>query len=523
MPTKVIMPQLGESVVEGTVGRWMVQEGQAVKEYEPLLAVTTDKVDTEVPAPASGILLKIHITEGQTVAAGTLLAEIGTAEETPGGDSPADNGHAANGRAAAHAADVQASAEVAPPAPGGGRSNWTPLALRMASEHGISPDDVPGTGPGGKVTKEDVEAFLAATEGAEALEAAPSGSGTGFISPAVRRLAAEMGVDLSQVVGTGAGGRITKKDVLAYVATPSPRAEPAAAAAEELAPWERPGTGDLFKPTDEMGREEAQPAAGERPKALPPAPPLHSRAVSSATSSATLDSELMPLSAVRKSIAKHMLVSKQTSPHVTTVMEVDLTRVVKARERLKGDFDRQGVRLTFTPFFVQAIVAGLKAKPEANSSFGEDGLLVHRRVHVGMAVAIPDGLIVPVIRDADERSLLGLARAVNDLAERARTRKLAPEEVQGGTFTLTNHGTAGSLFATPIINQPQAGILGVGAIEKRAVVISKGHPLLPDAEDALVIRPMAYLSFTFDHRVLDGQGADGFLAAVKVFLEHYSQ
>jgi 2-oxoglutarate dehydrogenase E2 component (dihydrolipoamide succinyltransferase) len=227
------------------------------------------------------------------------------------------------------------------------------------------------------------------------------------------------------------------------------------------------------------------------------------------------------MSAIRRSIAKHMVVSKQTSPHVTTVMEADLTRVVKARERLKGDFERQGTRLTFTPFFLQAIVAGLKAKPEANSSFTEDGLLVHRRIHLGMAVAIPDGLIVPVIRDADEKSLLGLARAVNDLAERARAKKLAPDEAQGGTFTLTNHGTAGSLFATPVINQPQAGILGVGAIQKRPVVISKGHPLLPDAEDALVIRPMAYLSFTFDHRVLDGQGADGFLAAVKAFLEDY--
>jgi 2-oxoglutarate dehydrogenase E2 component (dihydrolipoamide succinyltransferase) len=217
-----------------------------------------------------------------------------------------------------------------------------------------------------------------------------------------------------------------------------------------------------------------------------------------------------------------MVLSKQTSPHVTTVMEADLTRVIKARELLKGEFERQGVRLTFTPFFVQAIVAALKAKPEANSSFSEEGLLVHRRVHIGMAVAIPDGLIVPVIRDADERSLQGLARAVNDLAERARTKKLAPEEVQGGTFTLTNHGTAGSLFATPVINQPQAGILGVGAIQKRAVVLSGGHPLLPDAEDVIAIRPMAYLSFTFDHRVLDGQSADGFLDAVKRFLENYT-
>jgi 2-oxoglutarate dehydrogenase E2 component (dihydrolipoamide succinyltransferase) len=504
------MPQLGESVVEGTVGRWMVQEGQLVKEYEPLLAVTTDKVDTEVPAPATGILLKIYVGEGQTVAAGTLLAEIGTAEESASGEG-GGNGHAAG---------VQTSAEVTPPVNASSeRANWTPLALRMAAEHDIDLADVPGTGPGGKVTKEDVEAFLAAIgEGVETAAPAPGARALGFISPAVGRLAAEMGVDLSQVIGTGAGGRITKKDVLAYVATPAPRGEPARVAEPELAPWERPGTGDLFKPTDEMGREPEPDASRAAPAPTRPAPP---KPAAASAGPAPQDADLVPMSAIRRSIAKHMVLSKQTSPHVTTVMEADLTRVVKARERLKGDFERQGTRLTFTPFFLQAIIAALKAVPEANSSFSEEGLLIHRRIHLGMAVAIPDGLIVPVIRDADEKSLLGLARAVNDLAERARSKKLAPEEAQGGTFTLTNHGTAGSLFATPVINQPQAGILGVGAIQKRPVVISKGHPLLPDAEDALVIRPMAYLSFTFDHRVLDGQGADGFLAAVKSFLEDY--
>ena len=523
MPTKVIMPRLGESVVEGTVGHWMVQEGQQVKEYEPLLAVTTDKVDTEIPAPASGVLLRVYVHEGQTVAAGTLLAEIGAAEERVSETLETGDRHA-----------PPAAKPLAEPA-SLARAIWTPLAQRMASEHGIELDQVPGTGPGGKVTKEDVEAFLAATEGTSE-EAAPGRSGTpnlGFISPVVGRLAAEMDVDLSQVVGTGAGGRITKKDVLAYVATPSPREAPRRAAAEDVPPWERPGTGDLFKPTDEMDRGGEEPERpGPAPYKVSPQPAVSvpatagsaskKAAVLAATSSATLDSELVPVSAIRKSIAKHMMLSKQISPHVTTVMEADLTRVVRARERLRDEFERQGVRLTFTAFFIQAIVAGLKARPEANSTFSEDGLLVHHRVHVGMAVAIPDGLIVPVIRDADERSLLGLARVVNDLAERARTKKLVSEEVQGGTFTLTNHGTAGSLFATPIINQPQAGILGIGAIQKRAVVISKGHPLLPDADDVIAIRPMAYLSFTFDHRVLDGQSADGFLATVKAFLENYA-
>ncbi len=234
------------------------------------------------------------------------------------------------------------------------------------------------------------------------------------------------------------------------------------------------------------------------------------------------DVEVMPLSAIRSSIARHMVLSKQTSPHVTTVMEADMTHVVRARARLRGEFERQDIRLTFTPFFIQAAIAGLKAVPEANSSFRADALLLHRRMHIGVAVARPEGLIVPVIRDANERSLLGLARRGQRPGRAGADEALAPEEVQGGTFTLTNHGTSGSLFATPVIVQPQAGILGIGAIQKRAVVFSRGHPLLPDPEDAIAIRPMAYLSFTFDHRVLDGAGADRFLATVKRFLEDYS-
>lgn len=499
MPTQVIMPQLGESVVEGTVGRWLIAQGQPVKEYEPLLTVTTDKVDTEIPAPASGILLAVYVAEGATVPAGTVLAEIGEAQALEvGAQQPAARGQTADDSQQTPAPHSQPSA--------------TPVAQRIAAEHGVDLADVPGTGPGGRVTKEDVEAYLAFSEGETPPSPGQPPHALGFISPAVGRLAAELGVDLAQVVGTGAGGRITKKDVLAYAAAPVPRggAAPSAPEPPDLPPWERPGSGDLFKPTEEMA-----PAPGFQP----PAPSLRPPAPSQPQPD---DSELLPFSTIRRSIAKHMLLSKQTSPHVTTVMEADMTPVVRARERLKGEFARQGVKLTFTPFFIQAIVAGLKAVPEANSSFSEAGLLIHRHIHIGMAVAIPDGLIVPVIRDADERSLLGLARAVNDLADRARTKQLKPEEVQGGTFTLTNHGTAGSLFATPIINQPQAGILGVGAIEKRAVVLSKGASLLPDADDVIAIRPMTYLSFAFDHRILDGQGADGFLMAVKRFLEGYA-
>jgi len=230
---------------------------------------------------------------------------------------------------------------------------------------------------------------------------------------------------------------------------------------------------------------------------------------------------LVPHPRLRKLIAEHMVASIRTSPHVTTVMEADLTAVVAHRAAQRAEFAAKGVSLTFTPYFIQAVVAALKAVPQVNAVYRDDGLLLKRRYHIGMATAVPDGLVVPVIHDADDLSLLGLARKVNDLAARARSNKLTPDEIQGSTFTVTNLGTGGSLFATPIINQPNVGILGVGAIQKRAVVISRGHPVEPSGEDYIAVRPMAYLSFTFDHRVLDGAGGDGFLMAVKRALEEW--
>ena len=224
---------------------------------------------------------------------------------------------------------------------------------------------------------------------------------------------------------------------------------------------------------------------------------------------------------MRRAIAQHMVMSKRTSPHVTSIFEADMTAVVRHREANKRPYAQKGIALTYTPYFVAAIAAGLKTVPEANSRFTEEGLVVHKRVHVGVAVALDNGLIVPIIRDADEKNLQGLARTVNDLVARARTNQLQPDEIQGGTFTLTNHGTGGSLFATPIINQPQCGILGVGAIVKRPVVRSSTGSLLPSADDAIVIRPMAYLSLTFDHRVLDGAQADTFLTVVTQRLENW--
>ncbi len=471
MRTQVIMPQLGESVVEGTVAKWLIAKGQPVKQGDPLLQITTDKVDTDLPAPASGILLEIGVAEGDTVAKGTVLALIEEAgEEQESG--------------------------------GRGQPGASPLAQRPAAERSIDLASVHGTGPGGRITKQDVETSLAA-QPIPPTDVHRQSPGLGFISPAVARLVEELGVDLTQVTGTGANGRITKKDVMAYIAAPVPRE-----------PVRRPLVGGL------AGVEE-WPASMPGPQ--PFLEPVEAQEAPAEVDPDVLeDVEAVPLSAMRRSIARHMTDSVRTVPHVTTVMEADMTRVVLARERLQGEFARQGVKLTFSPFFIQAIVAAIKAVPETNSSFREDALLIYKRIHIGVAVAIPDGLIVPVIRDAEEKSLLGLARAVNDLADRARNKQLTPDDVRGGTFTLTNHGASGSLFATPIIVQPQAGILGVGAIQKRPVVIRRGHSFLPDAEDALAIRPMVYLGFTFDHRVLDGHDANRFLAEVKGFLESYS-
>jgi len=415
MTTPVKMPQLGESVVEGTVARWLKAPGDAIAKHEPLLEISTDKIDTEVPAPADGVLLEILVPEGTTVAAGALLATIGVP-----GESPAT--------APAH--------QTPPPSP--------PPAERLTEV--AAPSDA---------------------------SSAERPAGRTFISPVVARMSAEHGIDLAQVEGSGLGGRITKKDVEAFLTS-----------------------GPASAPPEMIAGSEAAMVAGE-------------------------EDILQPLTTMRRAIAQHMVQSKHTSPHVTTIMEADMTAVVRHRESNKRTLARDGETLTYTPYFVAAIVAGLRAVPQANSRFSDAGILLLRRIHVGIAVAVDGGLFVPVIRNADELSLAGLARAVNDLARRARAGQLQPDELQGGTFTLTNHGTGGSLIGTPIINQPQSGILGAGAIVKRPVVRSTGTSLLPSADDAIVIRPMCYVSYTFDHRVLDGAQADKFLAAVKAKLENW--
>lgn len=404
MATKVLVPLLGEGVEEVTVIKWLKKEGDSVNELEPLLEVNTDKVDTEIPAPASGTVLKIMAEEGVPAKVGEVLAFIGKPGES---------------------LDVSSA----------------PAKTEPKVESGKSVEPQTST------------------------QYAPRSTDLGFISPVVAKIAAEHGVNLHEVKGTGLNGRITKNDVLAFV---------------------KSGKKKVEQPSTQTSTPGVTPSAGD---------------------------ELIKHTVIRKQIAEHMVMSKRTSPHVLTVMEADMSRVAKHRAANKEIFARDGINLTFTAYFMMAIVAGLKAYPTVNSSWTDEGVLVHKAVNIGMATSLgEEGLIVPVIKGADNLSLLAMARTVNDLANRARSKKLQPDDVRGGTFTLTNHGISGSLFAFPVINQPQCGILGVGAMQKRVVVI----------DDAIAIRPMVYLSFVFDHRILDGASADWFLAQVKDKLESWS-
>jgi len=416
MATKVLVPLLGEGVEEVTVIKWLKKEGDSVNELEPLLEVNTDKVDTEIPAPASGTVLKIVAEEGVPAKVGEILAFIGEAGE-------------------------EVTSE---------QSTVSSVSSKVASKVESQTSNVSQvvTSDLQPATKQDL----------------------GFISPVVAKIAAEYGVNLQEVAGTGLNGRITKNDVLNYVGSQ---------------------TSNVIAST------------AKQPVKLQP---INVKPIEG--------DQLIKHTTIRKQIAEHMVMSKHTSPHVLTVMEADMSRVSKHRVANKEIFARDGVNLTFTAYFMMAIVVGLKAYPQVNSSWSDEGLLVHKAVNIGMATSLgEEGLIVPVIKGADNLSLLAMARSVNDLANRARSKKLQPDDVKGGTFTLTNHGVSGSLFAFPVINQPQCGILGVGAMQKRVVVIE---------DDAIAVRPMAYLSFVFDHRILDGASADWFLAKVKETLENWN-
>ncbi len=461
--TDVIMPQMGESIAEGTVTKWMKNVGDRVERDEPLFEISTDKVDAEIPSPAAGILKEIRVQPGTTVPINTVVGVI-----------------AAEGDAAQAGAPVAAPPVAAPPPPPPAPASAPPAApppppveFRIEGEAPAPapppPPPAPPERPKSEMTAEELRLQRS--------------------SPVVRKIAAEHQVDIRQVPGSGIGGRVTKQDILGHIdsratapAAPPPAATPGPAAPAPTAPAPAP----------------AAPAAP-----TPQAPPATARA----------RVEVVPMSPIRKKTAEHMVLSKRTSAHVSTVFEIDMTRVDQLRQKHKAAFEERGVRLTYTPFVLKAVVDALKAFPVLNASIEGETIVYRKDVNLGLAVALDWGLIVPVIHNADEKNVLGLARAVNDLADRARSKKLKVEEVQGGTFTVTNPGVFGSLFGTPIINQPQVAILATGTIEKRPVV----------RDDAIAIRTMSYFCLTFDHRLVDGADADRFMALVKKTLQEFDE
>jgi pyruvate dehydrogenase E2 component (dihydrolipoamide acetyltransferase) len=463
MPTDIIMPQMGESIVEGTITKWLKKPGDKVQRDEPLFEISTDKVDAEIPSPSAGVLKEIKIPEGQTVPIQTIVAVI----------------DGAGGAAASAPTPVPAPAAAKPaPAP-------APQAAAAAPAKPATPPP------------------------AASASAAASAAGTGteriHSSPLVRRMAKEHGIDLTALEGTGAGGRITKEDMESAIAAQSGAS--AAPALVSSAPSAAPRS--------------APPPPPAAPAAAPGAPAVHGSQFIPALQVGVPREriyfgsyEVQPLSVMRQKIAEHMVASKHVSAHVYSVEEIDMSKVAAIRAKAKEEFEkRYETKLTFMPFFVKATVAGLRAYPTLNASLDGTNMVLHKEVNIGIAVALDWGLIVPVIKNADEKNLLGIQRNLNDLAERARSKKLKPEEVQEGTFSITNPGVFGGLFGLPVISQPNVGILGLGAIEKRPVVIN----------DSIAIRSMCYVTLSYDHRVVDGAIAHQFLHKVKDTLENWSE
>jgi pyruvate dehydrogenase E2 component (dihydrolipoamide acetyltransferase) len=463
--TDVVMPQMGESIVEGTLTKWLKKAGDRVERDEPLFEISTDKVDTEIPSPAAGTLSEVLVEEGKTVGINTVVARI---DDTGGnGARPAA---ATKPAAAAPAAPSKSEAPAPPPA-------------QPQADGGQEPSVAPGMGE-----PDNVSSPAPAAEQPEQPETAES---AGPLSPLVRKMARENNIDLSRVKGTGAGGRITKQDVEQFLS--QQQAAPKKPAAPPAVP---------AKPAAAAPQAPSAPVQQTPSAYAPPAAPSQAKV------------RVEPMSAMRLKIAEHMIMSKRTSAHVTTIHKVDMTKVARVRERQKADFQtRYGIALTYLPFVVGAAVEGLRTFPLLNASIEGNNIIYHNEINIGIAVALENGLIVPVIRNADEKNVLGLQRAIVDLAARARSRQLKPDEVQGGTFSITNFGSFGSVVATPVINQPQVAILGVGAVEKTPIVI----------DDAIAIRSICFLSLTFDHRLIDGALADQFTAKVKSVLENWSE
>jgi len=478
MAVSVTMPQLGESVTEGTVTRWLKQEGEQVTVDEPLLEVSTDKVDTEIPSPASGVLERIAVQEDETVEVGVELAVIG--DGSAGGTPAADPEPAAAAPQPQPVAQPAAEPEPVPAA---------------APEPTPPPTPAPGPTPAPEPTHTHTSAPAAPAAEAE-------GEGAGYVTPLVRKLAGEHGVDLAALTGTGVGGRIRKQDVLDAASNGSgpPAGSPPAPPVQSPPPAPEP---TIVQPA---------PAASTAPQAAVPV-----SAPVAAAAATSVRGRTEPLTRLRQVIATRMVESLQVSAQLTTVVEVDVTKVARLRERAKAAFEqREGVRLTFLPFFAVTAVEALKAHPVVNASIDQAAGTVtyHEAEHLGIAVDTPRGLLVPVVKHAGDLNLGGIARKIADLAERARTNKVTPDELGGGTFTLTNTGSRGALFDTPIINQPQVGILGTGTVVKRPVVVDD-----PDVGEVIAVRAVVYLALTYDHRIVDGADAARFLVTMKDRLE----
>jgi len=451
MATDVVMPQMGESIFEGTITKWLKKPGDKVERDEPLFEISTDKVDAEIPSPSAGVLKEIKVNEGQTVPIQTVVAVI-------------------DGAGSAAAAPPPAPAKVAAPTPAPAPAAAAPAPPPAAKPAPPAP------------------AVAAPTQAAP--QAAPAPQRTGeriHSSPLVRRMAAEHGIDLTTIPGTGAGGRISKQDIEAVIAAGgTPAAAPPSAPAVAPAPPAVSG--------------------GQIHVAFESAVPREKMYFGNYT--------VEPMSNMRQRIAEHMVASKRVSAHVYSVDEIDMTKVASLRAKSKEEFEkRYETKLTFMPFFVKAAVAGLRAFPTMNASLDGTNVILHKEINIGIAVALDWGLIVPVVKGADEKNVLGIQRTLNDLAERARSKKLKPEEVQEGTFSITNPGVFGGLFGLPVISQPNVGILGLGMIEKRPVVIN----------DSIAIRSMCYVTLSYDHRVVDGAVAHQFLHKVKETLENWSE
>ncbi|HEX2463329.1 MAG TPA: 2-oxoglutarate dehydrogenase, E2 component, dihydrolipoamide succinyltransferase [Thermoanaerobaculia bacterium] len=474
---EVVMPEMGESVSEGTITRWLVAIGDAVEKDQPLVEISTDKVDAEIPSPAAGTIQEIRAEEGAVVQVDAVLAVI--AADGAGARAPTN----ASTPAAAKVPVKEVAASSPPPEAAGAVS---------ALAH-------PRLGRGGRLPAGDATPPAA---GAVAETAVPAGERI-LATPIARKIAAAEGVDLASVRGSGAQGRVTREDVLRAIElrkTAAPSRPRAAAAGAAVRPAREPAA--------------ASPPAASLAASAAPAAPAGDFHVRPWVEGERV--EIEPMSRIRKLTARHMSYSQATSVHVTTLFHIDMTRIVEIRERVKAAFEREhGTKLTFMPFVFRALATALHAHPKFNAAIDGETIVYKKDVNLGMAVALDWGLIVPVIHDADQASLAGLARKANDLAERARAKKLKPDEIQRGTFTVTNPGVFGSLFGTPIINQPQVAILCIGAIEKRPMVVADST-----GRDAIAIRHMAYFALTYDHRLIDGADAELFMRDVKATLEN---